>query len=441
MKKPAVYCKEQAALPAAAPPAPVNGSAALAPAGLSGGSTGFDMSQCRDDTKCTWDCFATSLVTTQCGLDANGQESYAKSGQLCASVNNVQAACANSDCMSPDAKGGFYRLTVDINCFRDDGKLTGPCKRSSTKAGGVDWKRVEEAERAMGTNTIPGPDGVQLPRCPRERWEPLTDPDKYATLVGMQVATECYDIVSCFPQVACKAANECGEGYEYTKYKCLQKMDQINALVGGNNAATPVNCTTDDDCRTMDSTGKIRTLAFREGQSVPTQPQAQSRCNARGRCECFDSPRCSMCTVGNRNPIKPSWNESLVMEEGGFKNPYFTKGYYRLNNKCEQCPDQPGLIVALFFIGIIALCIGGWVLNKKSFNVAFISIGVDYFQVLALFARSEISWPPLMRAFFEWCVMRGRVGVVVVVVVMMVVVVVVVMVAAVVVVVWAVVHV
>ena len=55
------------------------------------------------------------------------------------------------------------------------------------------------------------------------------------------------------------------------------------------------------------------------------------------------------------------------------------------------------------FIGaMVALCIGCWFLQKKDFNVAFISIGWDYFQVLALFSRADIDWPPLMRAMFTF---------------------------------------
>ena len=32
-------------------------------------------------------------------------------------------------------------------------------------------------------------------------------------------------------------------------------------------------------------------------------------------------------------------------------------------------------------------------LNRKSVNVAFLSIGIDYFQVLAMFSRSNVKWP------------------------------------------------
>eukprot|EP00947_MAST-08B_sp_MAST-8B-sp1_P000313 g313.t1 len=117
---------------------------------------------------------------------------------------------------------------------------------------------------------------------------------------------------------------------------------------------------------------------------------------------CYDIVGChpkEACIGDNRNPKAPKNNETLTKEA----SPFFTKGYYRLNNKCEQCPENPEVLIALFFLAVVGVCIGGWFLNKKNFNVAFISIGIDYFQVLALFARSEIQWPDLMRKFFEFC--------------------------------------
>ena len=109
-----------------------------------------------------------------------------------------------------------------------------------------------------------------------------------------------------------------------------------------------------------------------------------------GQCECFASPRCALCSVGS------NW---LGLKEG---DTWFTEGYFRLNGKCEECPKNPGLLVGMFIGAMVALCIGCWFLQKKDFNVAFISIGWDYFQVLALFSRADIDWPPLMRAMFTF---------------------------------------
>lgn len=72
-----------------------------------------------------------------------------------------------------------------------------------------------------------------------------------------------------------------------------------------------------------------------------------------------------------------------------------------MNGKCQKCPDNPGLLVAAFIIGILVIAIVGYFLNSTEFNLAFISIGVDYFQVLALFAQSNIVWPDLIKDIFN----------------------------------------
>lgn len=45
---------------------------------------------------------------------------------------------------------------------------------------------------------------------------------------------------------------------------------------------------------------------------------------------------------------------------------------------------------------------GGYVLNRREFNLAFITIGWDYFQVLALFASIDIEWPTMVFDFFDF---------------------------------------
>ncbi len=41
-----------------------------------------------------------------------------------------------------------------------------------------------------------------------------------------------------------------------------------------------------------------------------------------------------------------------------------------------------------------------YILNRKSVNIAFLSIGIDYFQVLAMFSRSNVKWPEQLNQFF-----------------------------------------
>ena len=337
-------------------------------------------SRCLDSNAfCSWDCFTSSIFVSKC-KSSEGDTSYARDGELCADVNSVKAACLTKDCLEPSAKKGFYRLTADLNCTKET--PGGPCKKKADAIEGVknvDWIRPEEAKRAIA-------------RCPKERWEPLTDPAKYKEFAGLQSAAFCYDMVSCSPAKACLDDNVCSEGYQYTKFLCEEALENIGE----------VNCTTSDECRTMDKEGNIGKLPLRVGQALSNEPQSQSRCVQQtdkntgrqyGRCECFTSPRCSLCTVSNYQG--GSGNAT------GKDGKYFSKGYFRLNGKCEECDENPWILIGGFFIGIVGLCIAGYFLSGKQFNVAFISIGIDYLQILALFSRAEIQWPALMRKMFE----------------------------------------
>ena len=225
--------------PAAPPPAGSAASSPSSPASSSPSSSpnassvavvppASAASQCRDDTFCTWDCFSSSLFVSQCESSTSGSASYAKSGQLCATVDEVKAVCEGDDCMSLNAQKGFYKLSVDINCTRDG--VNEPCNISPS--GGADWIRPASAARAMGTNT----EG-KVPRCPKERWLPLLENDPaYTKQVeaeygefkdSLQLSTECFDIVSCFPKAACNGSNICNEnGYQYTYRTCRHIMEK-----------------------------------------------------------------------------------------------------------------------------------------------------------------------------------------------------------------------
>jgi hypothetical protein len=74
--------------------------------------------------------------------------------------------------------------------------------------------------------------------------------------------------------------------------------------------------------------------------------------------------------------------------------------YYRIGGACRKCPNNPWLLIGGFFLAIIGVAILGYILNRKSVNVAFLSIGVDYFQVLAMFARSNVKWPPDLQKLY-----------------------------------------
>ena len=69
--------------------------------------------------------------------------------------------------------------------------------------------------------------------------------------------------------------------------------------------------------------------------------------------------------------------------------------------KCEPCPSNPELIVVGLILALVIIVITMRELDKRKFNLAFVSIGWDYFQVLALFSDADICWPPLIKQLFR----------------------------------------
>lgn len=67
------------------------------------------------------------------------------------------------------------------------------------------------------------------------------------------------------------------------------------------------------------------------------------------------------------------------------------EGFYRVSGGCVKCPSQAWLLIVLFILLAVVVCAGGWLLNRRSVNTAFLSIGVDYFQVLAMFANAKVQ--------------------------------------------------
>jgi hypothetical protein len=72
-------------------------------------------------------------------------------------------------------------------------------------------------------------------------------------------------------------------------------------------------------------------------------------------------------------------------------------GYYRQASGCVKCPDSPWALVIGFVLLVTAAGFLGYLMNQKNVNIAVISIGIDFFQVLAIFATSGVKWPPVVR--------------------------------------------
>ena len=72
-------------------------------------------------------------------------------------------------------------------------------------------------------------------------------------------------------------------------------------------------------------------------------------------------------------------------------------GFYKRAGSCVKCPDSPWALVIGFTLLVVAMGVLGFFLNSKGVNIAVISIGIDFFQVLAIFATSGVKWPPVVK--------------------------------------------
>ena len=75
--------------------------------------------------------------------------------------------------------------------------------------------------------------------------------------------------------------------------------------------------------------------------------------------------------------------------------------YYRRGGECVQCPNNTLILISAFIVGSVLACALGYALTKYKINLAFMTIGIDYFQVLAMFARTRVAWPGILKDLFH----------------------------------------
>ena len=84
-----------------------------------------------------------------------------------------------------------------------------------------------------------------------------------------------------------------------------------------------------------------------------------------------------------------------------FRCAYCDKGFYKRAGECIKCPDSPAGLFIGFIILVVFMCGVAFQLNKRQVNIAVVSIGIDFFQVLAIFSQSRIKWPPVIKELFH----------------------------------------
>jgi hypothetical protein len=207
------------------------------------------------------------------------------------------------------------------------------------------WKTYFPVESEEARNDLIG--------CPAERLD--------------RTEGTCPVFQACQPFESCIGNNNCEVGYEWQKATCEEFYS---------NNEDRQTCTTDLECRcgrNADGTVNLDDCLDTFSECSEGDPERCSVC-VEGTCSCKSASRCSLCTSGE---------------------------FFRLDGKCEPCPTNVVFLIVLFFMALVAVAIGGYVLNKKQFNLAFISIGVDYFQVLAIFASADIEWPQQLLDLFR----------------------------------------
>jgi VCBS repeat-containing protein len=258
------------------------------------------------------------------------------------------ANCFTETYRDPVAKPTFW--LAELNITRPDASVD---STDFKRAAGVspDCKQWNEKNEECKADT-------NIARCPPERWN--------RALFGAAIIREtCHDLLPCSPAESCIGLNKCDEKYSWAYYKCQAILDPKK---GGSRKS----CTTDLDC----DPDPARECSTQNPQHCSKCEMSQGENGTwTGVCKCQHPTRCALCTMGS---------------------------HYRMGGECIECPDNPYIIIGGFITGIIIAAIGGYYLSKRKFNLSFISIGFDYFQVLALFAGSDIAWPQAIKDFFNF---------------------------------------
>lgn len=67
-------------------------------------------------------------------------------------------------------------------------------------------------------------------------------------------------------------------------------------------------------------------------------------------------------------------------------------GHYRLNQACAVCPNMAWLLILGFIVVVIAVAGFGYWATKKKINLVGLAIGVDFLQIVSIFAAFNFKW-------------------------------------------------
>ena len=370
--------------------------------------------------------FTRSVVRSVCGEGPQKKSGrpdiyWGRVGELCSPCPNPGGLCEPGTYKAPAALPGFFMRHLDISYNSDssDGKISGP----------LSVREKADKERALETIEDSTISQTTKPkrRCPAERYfDPSLDKDLISAFPGALKWRRdlCEEVVPCKPKEACLGENKCGPEYLYLRKQCLASSNRSlneNGLRIGHACNVSLQCqavSQGQDC--FDAIADICACPadWEIGSYSCLKSCVQKRGNdlqaagcsdilnlehrlAGGECSTEHPENCQKC-VARVDPSSLQTRGMCACNSGAQRCGLCTSGeYYRLNDACVECPRNVSMMIALFFIAIFVCCLVCYILDQRGFNMALVSIGVDYFQIMGLLAATDIKWPALLMTLFR----------------------------------------
>jgi hypothetical protein len=345
----------------------------------------------------------------------NGTQTFywgrANPGELCSKCP-VGGLCRSPTYKPPIAFSSYWMSEMDISGGR-------PKVANTVDTDDITAKETDDYNRAAGLPKKAG----RIRACPPERlFDPVLDAiliDQYAYATIHKRET-CLGIVGCKPKEACLGGNKCALGYEYQNERCEAAIKPFSN--------TSLFCNTTIQCRTRTSGVACAKAIQAICQCPPSWKDKSYTClkaclrdeaklsalqkNCKGvdlnkaavgeQCTYLNPEDCMTCVKHTNTNTNEEYGVCQC-DPGATRCSKCTQfKYHKINGKCEECPDNMWLVIGGFIAGVIMFCAIMYVLDMQNFNLAFVSIGVDYFQVLAMFRNADIRWPVYLLQLFNF---------------------------------------
>jgi hypothetical protein len=76
-------------------------------------------------------------------------------------------------------------------------------------------------------------------------------------------------------------------------------------------------------------------------------------------------------------------------------------GYFLSNGSCVPCPSSPFASIIIFVLAALGACALSYGLTKSGLDLPLLTIGIDYAQVVAVFASTNVTWPAQILSLYK----------------------------------------